>query len=54
MITFCSIGLSKPTGTFYFTHSEAVLPFVGLLGLYKDAEAPRHDNYEQMRDRKYR
>ncbi len=47
---------STPTlkGTFYFSHSEAVLPFVGLLGLYKDSEAPRHDNFEEMKDRKYR
>ena len=45
---------SSPTGTFYFTHSEAVLPFVGLLGLYKDSDAPRHDNFEQMKDRQYR
>lgn len=43
-----------PRGTFYFTHSEAVLPFVSLLGLYKDNEGPRHDNFEAMRDRKYR
>jgi hypothetical protein len=41
-------------GTFYFTHSEAVLPFVGLLGLYKDPEAPTHYNYEEMLNRKYR
>jgi hypothetical protein len=47
-------GESKMLGTFYFTHSEAVLPFVGLLGLYKDTEAPTHYNYEEMLNRKYR
>jgi hypothetical protein len=41
-------------GTFYFTHSEAVLPFVRLLGLYKDTEAPKHNNFEEMANRKYR
>jgi len=40
-------------GTFYFTHSEAVLPFLGLLGLYKDSEIPTHLNYETMKERNY-
>ena len=43
-------------GTFYFSHSEALLPFQGLLGLYRDAFKLTHDNYSQKKteNRKYK
>jgi hypothetical protein len=31
--------LSMPNATFYFSHSEAVLPFLRLLGLYRYSES---------------
>lgn len=43
-----------PVAYFYFSHSEAVLPFLSLLGLYKDKEILKHDNYRQVQDRHYR
>merc|ERR1712156_103617 len=40
--------------TLYFSHSEAVLPFLTLLGLNKDDYALTHDNYEEAKERRYR
>lgn len=40
-------------GTLYFSHSEAVLPFLAMLGMYNDGTVPRHDNYEDMSSRAY-
>ena len=46
---------NRPKGTFYFSHSVALLPTLSLLGLFKDSDSLRHDNFEQMRyDREYR
>lgn len=39
---------------FYFSHSEALLPFVALLGLYEDKVPLTADNFEAMRSRAYR
>ena len=33
--TFEEKDVSMPNATFYFSHSEAVLPFLRLLGLYR-------------------
>ncbi len=44
----------RPLGTFYFTHSETVLPFVTLLGLDWDETPLKHTNYEAMLERKFR
>lgn len=41
-------------GTFYFSHSEALLPFLSLLGLYKDDSPLLHTNFEQNKGRQYR
>ena len=42
-------------GRFYFSHSEALLPFQSLLGLYKDDFKLTHDMYatEEITHRKY-
>jgi hypothetical protein len=40
-------------GTLYFSHSEAVLPFLAMLGLYNDETVPRHDNFDAMSTRAY-
>ena len=36
-------------GTFLFSHSEAVLPFITLLGLYEDNFKLTHDTFDQTR-----
>jgi len=42
-------------GTFYFSHSEAVLPLLALIGLYEDGDLkPTAGNYEEEMGRKYR
>ena len=43
-------------GTFYFSHSEALLPFQSLLGLYQDDFKLTHDIYgeDKTEKRKYR
>jgi len=43
-----------PNATLYFSHSEAVLPFISLLGLNIDDFILTHDSYEQAQNRKYR
>ena len=40
---------SKKRGTFYFSHSGALLKFLTYLGLYKDQHDLRSDNFEEMR-----
>ena len=40
-----------PKATLYFSHSEAVLPFLSLLGLNKDDYALTHSNYEGAKER---
>ena len=42
---------SPPKATLYFSHSEAVLPFLSLLGLNKDDYALTHANYEEAKER---
>eukprot|EP00095_Tigriopus_kingsejongensis_P006235 maker-scaffold301_size216225-snap-gene-1.25 protein:Tk06235 transcript:maker-scaffold301_size216225-snap-gene-1.25-mRNA-1 annotation:"hypothetical protein DAPPUDRAFT_301637" len=42
------------TGTFYFSHSEALLPFIALLDLFHDPDPLRHDNFIEMQGRQYR
>ena len=44
----------RPLGTFYFSHSEALLPFLGLLGLYEDGKQMLHTNFQENSDRAYR
>ena len=46
----------KEKGTFYFSHSEALLPFQSLLGLYEDDFELTHGIYgeEKTEKRKYR
>ncbi len=41
-------------GTFYFTHSSAILKFITYLGLHKDKENLRHDNFHRMKSRRWR
>jgi len=41
-------------GIFYFSHSGAVLKLMAHLGLFKDDEHLRHNNYQQMKTRKWR
>lgn len=43
-----------PNGTFYFSHSEAVLPLLSLLGINEDGLVLTHSNFEQVQERKYR
>ena len=40
-----------PKATLYFSHSEAVLPFLSLLGLNKDDYALTHSTYEEAKER---
>ena len=42
---------SPPNGTFYFSHSEAVLPLLALLGVNEDGYVLTHSNYESVQDR---
>ena len=45
----------RPLGTFYFSHSEALLPFLAILGLYKDPPGTlNHTGYASSVDREYR
>ncbi len=44
----------EENGIFYFSHSGAILKFLSYLGLYKDEEPLRHDNYDRMGDRLWR
>lgn len=47
---------TKIHGAFYFSHSEALLPFLTLLGLYKDNFTLTHDIYGEqiVANRKYK
>ena len=46
---------SRPLGTFLFSHSDTLVSFLTLLGLYRDRDPLTHENYPQMRDgRKFR
>ena len=40
-----------PNATLYFSHSEAVLPFISLLGLNIDDFILTYDSYEQAQNR---
>lgn len=42
---------NPPNGTFYFSHSEAVLPLLSLLGVNEDGYVLTHSNYEQVQNR---
>ena len=46
----------REKGTFYFSHSEALLPFQSLLGLYEDDFELTHDIYgeDKTDKRKYK
>merc|ERR1712107_685236 len=39
-------------GTFYFSHSGAILKFLAFLGLFKDTEPLLSDNFDKMRDQR--
>ena len=51
-----TFGQGKQKGTFYFSHSEALLPFQSLLGLYEDDFDLTKDIYGQRKteNRKYK
>ncbi|XP_065205097.1 multiple inositol polyphosphate phosphatase 1-like [Planococcus citri] len=40
---------STRKGTFYFSHSETILPTTVKLGLHQDTEPLLHDNYDEMK-----
>ena len=40
-----------PNATLYFSHSEAILPFMSLLGINQDNFILAHNNYEQAQNR---
>ena len=44
----------KQKGTFYFSHSDALLPFQSLLGLYNDDFDLTNEKYEVAENRTYR
>lgn len=45
----------SPVGTYYFGHSETILPAIVKLNLYRDEEPLKHDNFEKLKDnRKWR
>ncbi|XP_050545652.1 multiple inositol polyphosphate phosphatase 1-like isoform X2 [Daktulosphaira vitifoliae] len=46
--------LDSHNGIFYFTHSGTVLKMLGVLGLYKDNDNLRHDNFWEMENRQWR
>ena len=39
-------------GTFYFSHSGAILKFLAFLGLFQDTEPLLSDNFDKMRDQR--
>ena len=41
-------------GIFRFGHSESLVPLLSILGLYKDTEDLRADNFANKKDRKFR
>lgn len=45
---------SKHDVVFYFTHSGTVLKILAHLKIYNDSVSPRHDNFHQMSNRKWR
>jgi len=47
-------NLNSKNGIFYFTHSGTILKMLGLLGLYKDEDELRHDNYLKMQNRQWK
>jgi len=47
-------GAKEERGIFYFTHSGTVLKFLAYLGTHNDTEHLRNDNFEQMKNRKWR
>ena len=51
-----TFGKGNQKGTFYFSHSEALLPFQSLLGLYEDDFDLTKDIYGEKKtdNRKYR
>lgn len=49
-----SLGLIEENGVFYFSHSGTMLKFFAYLGLFKDEVPLRHDNYEEMKSRRFR
>jgi multiple inositol-polyphosphate phosphatase/2,3-bisphosphoglycerate 3-phosphatase len=51
---FKTFRQKEKAGTFYFSHSGAILKFSSFLGLFKDEAPLRHDNFDTMGDRTYR
>ncbi|KAG8224479.1 hypothetical protein J437_LFUL003202 [Ladona fulva] len=52
LLDFKSIASGKGSqkkGIFYFTHSGALLKLISLLGLYKDEETLRSDNFDDLK-----
>jgi multiple inositol-polyphosphate phosphatase/2,3-bisphosphoglycerate 3-phosphatase len=46
--------LNSKNGIFYFTHSGTILKMFGVLGLFKDENELKHDNYIEMKNRQWR
>ena len=45
---------AQPQAIAYFTHSAAIQLLATALGLYKDRETLRADNYMEMKDRMWK
>lgn len=41
---------TEENGIFYFTHSGTILKLLTHLGLFRDSEQLRHDNFDKMRN----
>ena len=47
-------GHTKSRGSFYFTHSGALLKLLAFLNVFNDDEPMKSDNFEQMKERKWK
>lgn len=56
MTAICSFNFSfsYKRGIFRFGHSESLVPLMSILGLHKDSEDLRADNFHNMHYRKFR
>jgi len=51
---FCLFTNSHKKGVFYFGHTETIIPVLSLLGLFRDAEPLRADNFASHSTRQFR
>ncbi|XP_045603682.1 multiple inositol polyphosphate phosphatase 1 [Procambarus clarkii] len=49
-----SKGEAKPQGIFYFAHDKTIFKVLASMGLYHPPEHLRHDNFADLRSRKWR